>query len=96
MFRRGGGGKRRDAIEPAVIQALRACGVETWQIGGTGLPDLLTRYKGVYGVLELKSGKAGRLTKHQGDFPVARSVEEALRLTGLREIADWRAIVHGT
>ena len=33
-FYRGGARRRRDALEPAIIEALRARGVQTWQVGG--------------------------------------------------------------
>lgn len=83
-FRKRAGGGKRDAIEPAVIQALEACGVRCWRIGGTGNPDVLTLSPiGRYLPLEVKSGKAG-LTKNQADipWPIVRSVAEALALFG--------------
>jgi hypothetical protein len=85
-FRRGGAGKRRDAIEPAVIQALKACGVEVWQISGTGLPDLLCKRRGRWTPLEVKSGEKAPLTAIQAAehaFPVVRSVQDALEAIGV-------------
>jgi hypothetical protein len=57
-YLRGGARRRRDAIEPAIIEALRARGAQTWQVGGRGLPDLLVWYRNHPVVLELKSGHA--------------------------------------
>ena len=80
-FYRGGARRRRDAIEPAIIAALRARGAQTWQIGGRGLPDLLCWHQGRPTVLEVKSGNA-RLSAVQADaqapWPVVRSVAEAV------------------
>lgn len=79
-FRRGGGKKRRDANEPEILDALRRCGYDCWQVGGTGLPDLLVRSKRcrtLFYALEVKT-ETGRLTDQQGAFPVVRSVSEAM------------------
>ena len=81
-FRRGGGRKRRDSNERPIIDALRAAGCDVWQVGGTGLPDLLVRTRaGDYVPLEVKTA-TGRLTKVQAQqaapWAVVRSVEDAL------------------
>lgn len=84
-FRKGGAGKKRDAIEPAVIQALKSCGTEVWQISGRGLPDLLCKRRGRWMPLEVKSGAKAPLTgiqAAQNAFPVVRSVNEALVAIG--------------
>ena len=82
VFLRGGGKKRRDAIEPEIVRALRARGVQTWQIGGRGLPDLLCWYQHRPYVLEVKSGVAARLSRVQAEqdapWPIVRSVTEAV------------------
>lgn len=72
---------RRDANEPAIVDALRACGVKVWRISGVSLPDLLTRYRGRYEVFKVKTAK-GRKTKKQADipWPIIRDVEAALAL----------------
>ncbi|MGE0451730.1 MAG: hypothetical protein AB7Q29_19305 [Vicinamibacterales bacterium] len=77
-FRRGGAGKRRDATEPAIIEALEAAGCRVWQISGRGLPDVLVERQGRFFAGEIKSGR-GRLTRAQADipWPVWRSVEDA-------------------
>ena len=82
-FRRGGGRKRRDANEPAIIDALRKSGCQVWQVSGTGLPDLLCLTpRGDYVPLEVKTAK-GRPTRVQAaqanPWPIVRSVDEAMR-----------------
>ena len=80
-FYRGGARRRRDAIEPAIIEALRGIGAQTWQIGGRGLPDLLVWYRHRPIVLEVKSGNARMSAVQasaQAPWPVVRSVAEAV------------------
>lgn len=90
-FRRGGAGKRRDAIEPNVIQALRAFGATVIQLSGVApVPDLLVGYRERWTPMEVKSGeKAGfteaqalAMTNGQMQPPVVRSVEDAIVLVG--------------
>jgi len=83
-FRRGGAAKRRDALEPDLLAALHAAGVQTWQLHGTGLPDLLTLFRGRYLPLELKSG-SGTLTAAQEGipWPVVRSLDDASAALGI-------------
>jgi hypothetical protein len=79
----GGSRKRRDAIEPAIVTELRARGVQTWQISGRGLPDLLCWHQNRPTVLEVKSGPSARLSRVQAEqgapWPVVRSVAEAVQ-----------------
>ncbi len=86
-FRRGGAGKRRDTIEPAVIQALRAAGCEVYQINGRALPDVLCRFRGRWVPLGIKSGDRARLTAAERDtspsWVLVRSVAEALAAVGV-------------
>ena len=81
-FLKGGARRRRDALEPAIVEALRARGVRTWQIGGRGLPDLLTWWLGQAAVLEVKSSGRARMSVVQArecaPWPVVRSVEKAV------------------
>ncbi len=83
-FRRRAGGGKRDTMEAAIVQALRAVGVGVWQLGGTGNPDLLCRLRHGWLPLEVKSGHAGTLTMNQQSlqWPVVRSVDEALQAVG--------------
>ena len=78
-FRRRAAGGRRDTAEPAIVAALHACGVQTWQLSGTGNPDLLCRRRGRYLPLEIKTGKA-KANANQQDipWPIVRTVAEAL------------------
>lgn len=92
-FRRGGAGKRRDANEPAIREAIAACGRRSWQLGGLGLPDVLIWSPapfvrvppGFWLPVEIKV-EGGGFTEHQepGRFPVARSVEDVLGYLGIR------------
>jgi len=86
-FRRGGAGKRRDAIEPEVIQALRAIGVKVYQINGRALPDLLCEQRGRWVPLGIKSGEKSRLTPSEREtppsWPLVHSVREALEQFGV-------------
>jgi hypothetical protein len=73
---------RRDANERALVAGWRAIGAEVWLLSGKGLPDALVRFRGVLHGFEIKTAK-GRLTEHQGDFPVIRTMDEGLRALGV-------------
>lgn len=70
----------------AIVEALRAVGATIYQLSGTSNPDLLVRYRGIWQPLEVKSGKAGRLTKNQSaiEWPVVRDVPQALSAIGVK------------
>ena len=72
---------KRDANESAIVQALEAVGAEVWRLSGTGLPDLLVRFRGVLHAGEVKT-KKGRLRATQGAFPVWRTPDDALTAIG--------------
>lgn len=80
---------RRDEAEPAIIQALERIGVTVELISSPGAPDLVC-YRRDTGVvlLEVKSGKRGRLTERQKAFAVpyrvVRDQAEALAIWGAR------------
>lgn len=80
-FKRGGGARRRDANEPGLIAGWRAIGATVYQVGGRGLPDVLVKFRGVLYAFEIKTA-SGTLTEHQGDFPVVRTMDEALKAIG--------------
>jgi hypothetical protein len=95
-FRRGGAKKRRDANEPAVIEALRGVGATVIQLSGCApVPDLLVGFQGRWYAVEVKSGQTAGFTDAQlnamtnGTFApsVVRSVDEALALVGVRSDA---------
>ena len=87
-FRRGGAGRRRDATEGPIVDALWACGATCLRIGGEGLPDLLARYGGRWTPLEVKR-RGGRRTAKQVElgagelWPIVETVDEALRAVGI-------------
>lgn len=80
-FRRGGGGKRRDANEPSLIAGWRAVGAKVWQVSGTGLPDVIVFFRERWFCFEIKTA-TGTLTDKQGEFPVIRDMEAGLRAVG--------------
>ena len=80
VFRRGAAGKRRDANEGPIVDALRDLGCEIHYVSGLGLPDLLVRSPlGRWVPLEVKAVK-GKLKPSQQaiTWPVVRSVDEAI------------------
>lgn len=89
-MRRGGAGKRRDANEKAIIEALRAAGASVQQLSGLDVPDLLVGHHGINFLLEVKMPK-GELSDGQfewvkrwrgRDVYVVRTVDEALAAVG--------------
>lgn len=82
-FRRRAGGGKRDTSEGPIKAALEAVGARVWQIGGTGNPDLLVEWRGIWTPLEAKS-KGGTLTRNQQalTWAVVRTPEEALKAIG--------------
>lgn len=82
---------RRDASEPDIIKALRACGFSVQQLSGTDVPDLLIGKHGVTRVVEVKTGKRA-LEEGQRDWwanwrgnglIVLRTVEDVEKLARL-------------
>jgi hypothetical protein len=78
---------KRDAIEPDVIATLEAFGCYVWRLDQP--VDLLCGYRGRTYLVEVKSGKRGRLTGGQVDFiaawrggpvEIVRSADEALAM----------------
>ncbi len=86
-MRRGGAKKRRDANEVSIIRDLRALGCEVFQVSGSGLPDLLVRFRGRLYAWEVKTA-TGQRTKAQQvtGWPVIRSVQDALDLISVRPL----------
>ncbi len=79
---------RRDANEPAIVDALRAQGFHVTRINGTGVPDLLVSKRGGFmRLVEVKMPK-GRYRQAQIDFREAwpgppiitlRTIDDAAR-----------------
>ena len=82
-MRRGGGKKRRDSSEPAIVHALRAVGGFVRQCHGDGAPDLIVRLRGKWLPIECKSD-SGKIRKGQEEYPIARTAAEALALWGIK------------
>ena len=85
-FRTGGAGKRRDANEQAIVEALEAVGARVYRVSGRGLPDLLCERQGRFYALEVK-GTKGRPTEAQRDipWPIVRSISDALAVVGVSQ-----------
>lgn len=84
--------KRVDAIQPAIVQALRMVGAKVWCLHtvGHGFPDLCALYHGELYLLEVKMPHC-QLTPDERKFHdewqaagvgIVRSPEEALRFVG--------------
>jgi hypothetical protein len=88
---RGVQGSKRDANEPAIIDAFRRCGASVTRLSFPGGPDLLVGYQRQTFLVEVKSTK-GKLTESQvlwvdswrgGDVVIVRTPDDALRLLGV-------------
>jgi Holliday junction resolvase len=88
---RVGQARKRDANEPAIVDALEQIGVTVHRLSAPGLPDLLAHHwrEGLV-LLEVKA-EAGKLTPLQLKtkcaslpFCVVRSVAEALAIFGVK------------
>lgn len=89
--------KKRDATEPAIVDALRRVGVKVWKLDQPF--DLLLWSEGRFWLMEVKS-PGGGLTPSQKAFMaefedeaavpvyVVKSAEEALQAAA--EIGQWR------
>jgi hypothetical protein len=59
---------KRDLNELDVIKALTDFEVTVWQLSSQGLPDLMCYMDGQLFLVEVKNGRAGRLTPRQQKF----------------------------
>jgi Holliday junction resolvase len=77
---------KRDASEPAIVQALQACGFAVERVSDSGQPDLLLSRAGRWYVAEAKS-RYGKLTPAQermhararAEIPIFRTAEDAIQ-----------------
>ena len=87
--------KRADANQAEIVQAARQAGIAVlllWRVGG-GVPDLLTYYRQVYRLVEVKMPgedlRAMEYEWHQkwpGPTYVVRTIEEMLEVHGVEAI----------
>lgn len=88
---------RRDANQSEIVKALRAAGAsvtETHQLG-SGFPDIVVGYQGTNFLIEIKNGRAAKLTEPErrwhddwlGTVDIVRDAEEALMVIGALEDA---------
>lgn len=90
---------KRDASEPAIVEALEACGFTVQRLSGADVPDLLIGRSGITRVAEVKTGRKGLepgqiawWAKWRGNPKIElRTVEDVFALartwTGLAEAA---------
>lgn len=95
-MRRGGAGKRRDKVEPSIINALESFGATVAQLSAVDLPDLIVGFQGANYLLEVKSApetqkrgalRPGQKTWHitwRGQVSTVRSPDEALAAIGVK------------
>ena len=77
---------KRDTAERPIVDALRALGATVAQLDDANVPDLLVGFRGVNYLLEVKTGKYGKLEPGQaewhqswcGQTATVKTVEEAL------------------
>lgn len=88
---RTGQTRRRDALEPAVVRAWAAIGIQSWAISSPGFADRICydAQRRIWLPVEIKSGAAGTVTPAQqrarqaAPYPIVRSVAEGLALFGV-------------
>jgi hypothetical protein len=78
---------KRDAVEPAIVDALVSMGASVVKLSARGCPDLLVGFRGeITALVEIKRAK-GKLTPDQvawhecwrgADVVILRSVDEAI------------------
>lgn len=80
-FRKGGAKKRRDANESVILHALEAMGVQTWQLSGRAIPDVLCWFRNRPFVFEVKTSTGKQQPAQVGTpWPIVRSVQEAMEV----------------
>lgn len=86
-----------DATQAPIVAALQRLGAEVINLSrvGAGVPDLLVSLRGRLSLIEVKTGRAGKLTPAQIDFHAAMA-RAGTPVTVLRSIDDAIAwAVHG-
>lgn len=77
---------KRDAIEPAIVDALRACGFSVEPLSKKGVGDLLLGKDKLTRVVEVKTG-AGKLTPDQVTWWAEWRGNEPLVLRSVDDVA---------
>lgn len=77
---------KRDAAEPAIVEALEAICEDIVKLSSPNAPDLLVRFRGRWTPLAVKTPKIGRLTKSERErpnrWPLVKTADEALKVIG--------------
>ena len=82
---------KRDACEPAVVDALERCGFAVDRVSQKGVPDLMTSRRGLWHLIECKSA-TGKPTPDQEDFRSRHHAPVVVLRTPLEAI-EWQATV---
>jgi hypothetical protein len=90
---------KRDTSEPAIVDALRACGFSVVRLSAKGCPDLLVGRGGITRVIEVKTGTeqlndAQRAWWASWNSPaiILRTVEDVPRLAKYWHLTDWHLL----
>lgn len=88
---RVGQSRRRDAVEPDIVEALRKVGAEVWRISGEGAPDLLVRFRNCLYACEVKSDRGSRTpAQEKSQWPIVRDPAMALALIHVKPMgSEW-------
>lgn len=75
---------RRDAVEQAIVDALRDVGAERiTKVSGKGAPDLVFQFRNRVHAFEVKTSTGKRTDAQKKTlWPIVRSVEDVLRAIG--------------
>jgi hypothetical protein len=87
-------GKRTDATQKEIVEALRRCGAHVVPLHevGRGVPDLLCGFRGRWYLVECKTGKNWKYTPAQKKFH-AEADAPVLTLTSATDAVTWAANV---
>lgn len=78
---------KRDTAEPAIVDALQKMGASTYRLSKP--VDLAVGYRGKTYLVEVKSGKAGKLTASQIDFMANWRGGQVRLIRTPEEAIDW-------
>ncbi len=76
---------KRDASEPAIVDALEKVGAYVKRISDRNAPDLIVLFRARWFCIAVKTPKIGRLTdgeKNDLRWPLAETPEQALKIIG--------------
>jgi hypothetical protein len=80
---------KRDANETAIVAALEAAGCTVARLSGAGVPDLLVKRRRTLWLMEVKDGKAGKLTPEQKVFHDRWQETHITVMRSLDDVVEW-------